>query len=340
MAERDLYAELGVKKDASKEEIKKAYRKLARELHPDRNPNNPKAEERFKRVAYANDVLSDERKRGLYDEFGEMGLRDGFDAEGARAMKNARGRGGAGGFPGMGFDEVFGGARPGRGGGRRSGFGGTLEDLFGGNIDELFGRGGGGFAGRPGVGIPPEQGKVPDQESELAISFEEALAGVEKELTIQEGAERRTIKVRIPAGVSDGGKVRLRGQGARRPGFEAGDLVLVVRVEEHELFRREGEDLHVDLPVTLSEAWKGATIRLPTPAGDLSLKIPPRTQGGGKLRLKGKGAPKREGGHGDLIVHVQLRLPDSTDHAHITKALEALDELYVGDVRARFKAKT
>jgi curved DNA-binding protein len=327
MAERDLYAELGVKKGASKDEIKKAYRKLARELHPDRNPNNPKAEERFKRVAYANDVLSDDRKRGLYDEFGEVGLRDGFDAEAARAMKNARGRG----FSGFGFDEVFGGAPR---GGRRSGFGGTLEDLFGGNIDELFTHvgGAGGFRG----GKTPT-GKIPDQESQITISFEESLSGVEKELQVQDGGERRTIKVRIPAGVSDGGKVRLRGQGARRPGMEPGDLVLQVNVAAHDLFRRDGADLHVDLPVTLSEAWKGATIKLPTAEGEVSLKIPPRTQGGARLRLKGKGAPKREGGHGDLMVHVQLRLPDGTDHAAIAQALESLDALYAGNVRAKLK---
>jgi curved DNA-binding protein len=330
MAERDLYAELGVNKGASKDEIKKAYRKLARELHPDRNPNNPKAEERFKRVAYANDVLSDDRKRSLYDEFGEVGLREGFDAEAARAMKNARGRG----FSGFGFDEVFGGAPR---GGRRSGFGGTLEDLFGGNIDELFTHvgAGGGFRGRGG---PAAGGKVPDQESEITISFEESLSGVERELQVQDGGERRTIKVRIPAGVSDGGKVRLRGQGARRPGMEPGDLVLVVHVAAHDLFRRDEADLHVDLPVTLSEAWKGATIKLPTPEGEVSLKIPPRTQGGAKLRLKAKGAPRREGGHGDLFVHVQLRLPDGTDHAAIAKILESLDELYSGDVRGKFKA--
>jgi len=137
MADRDLYADLGLKKGASKEEIKKAYRKLARELHPDRNPNNPKAEERFKQVAFASDVLSDDRKRALYDEFGEVGLRDGFDVEMARGMRS-RGRPGQGGF---GFEEIFHQGNP-QARGRRSGFGSTLEDLFGGGIDELFGKGG------------------------------------------------------------------------------------------------------------------------------------------------------------------------------------------------------
>lgn len=334
MAERDLYAELGVNKGAGKDEIKKAYRQLVRELHPDRNPNNPKAEERFKRVAYANDILSDEKKRALYDEFGEVGLRDGFDVESARAMKNMRsgGRGGAGGF---GFEDIFAGQGPGRG--KRSGFGGTLEDLFGGNIEELFGRGGaGGFGGRP-TATAPAQGKLPDQESNISVSFEEALTGAEKELTVLEAGQERRIRVRIPAGVSDGGKVRLRGQGLRRPGFDAGDLVLSVQVLPHELFRREGDDLHLELPVMLSEAWKGATIKIPTPMGEVALKVPPRSQGGAKLRLRGKGVAKRGGGHGDLLVHLALRLPDGHDYAAITDALDALDAHYSSDVRAGLK---
>ncbi len=332
MAERDLYAELGLKRGASKDEIKKAYRKLARELHPDRNPNNPKAEDRFKRVAYANDVLSDERKRGLYDEFGEVGLREGFDADAARAVKNMRGAGGRG---GVSFEDLFGG---GGGRGRRQGFGGTLEDLFGGGIEELFGRGMGGFGGRAST-TGPGAGKLPDQESEITISFEEALSGAQKELTIQDGGQPRRIRVRIPAGVSDGGKVRLRGQGARRAGFEAGDLVLTVRVAAHELYRREGDDLHLDLPLTLSEAWNGATIKVPTPLGEVALKVPPRAQGGTKLRLRGKGVARRDGTHGDLFVHLQLRLPDGKDHELIGRALESLDGQYIGDVRAALKSK-
>jgi curved DNA-binding protein len=335
MAERDLYADLGLNRGASKDEIKKAYRKLARELHPDRNPNNPKAEERFKRVAYAHDVLGDPRKRGLYDEFGEIGLREGFDAEAVRAMRNRGGSvGGGGGAPqGFGFEEIFmGGNR-----GRRSGFGGTLEDLFGGNIDELFGRGGrpGGF---PGAGAGAPRGKAPDQESEIAISFEESLAGVEKELSVREGTETRTIRVRIPAGVTDGGKVRLRGQGSRSGGTEPGDLVLTVRVGDHEWFHREGEDLHIDVPVTLLEAWRGASIKVPTPEGEVALKIPARVQGGAKLRLKGKGVAKRDGTRGDLFVHVQIRMPDDDQDAEgVERALVELEQHYREDPRSRLK---
>lgn len=326
MAERDLYAELGLKKGASKDEIKKAYRKLARELHPDRNPNNAKAEERFKRVAYANDVLSDDRKRGLYDEFGEVGLRDGFDADAARAMRGRRGAGVGGGF---GFEEVFaGGPR-----GRRSGFGGTLEDLFGGGIEELFGKSG--FGARATTGIPT---KAPDQESEVEVSFDEALHGTEKELLVTEGGEQRSIRVRIPPGVADGGKVRLRGQGARSGTNMAGDLVLTVRVGEHKWFRREGIDLHLDVPVTLSEAWHGASIKIPTPDGEVALKIPAKTQSGRKLRLKGKGAHKRDGGRGDLFVHIQVRLPDGHDHARIERALAEINDQYLEDVRALWKS--
>jgi curved DNA-binding protein len=334
MAERDLYAELGLKKGATKDEIKKAYRKLARELHPDRNPNNAKAEERFKRVSYANDVLSDDKKRGLYDEFGEVGLREGFDADAARAMRSrARGVGGPGGA-GFNFEEMFAGAQ--RGANRRSGFGGTLEDLFGGGIDELFGRGGGpaaGFGGRATTNA-----KAADQESEVTVSFEEAFAGVERELTISEGAASRSIRVRIPAGVEDGGKVRLRGQGAQAGTSAAGDIVLTVRVGESKLFRRDGQDLHLDVPVTLGEAWSGASVKVPTPDGEVSLKLPARVQSGGKLRLKGKGMPKRGGGRGDLLAHVQIRLPDGHDHARIEKAISDLESQYTSDVRAAFKA--
>jgi curved DNA-binding protein len=329
MADRDLYAELGLKRGASKDEIKKAYRKLARELHPDRNPNNAKAEERFKRVSYANDVLSDDKKRALYEEFGEVGLRDGFDVEGARAMRG-RARGGAGGAQGFGFEEIFAGAQ--QRGQRRSGFGGTLEDLFGGGIDELFGRGGPqGFGGRATTST-----KSADQESELTVSFEEAFSGVERELTISEGSNQRSIRVRIPAGVESGGKVRLRGQGAQAGTAMAGDIVLTVHVGEHKLFRREGQDLHLDVPVTIGEAWNGASVRVPTPDGEVSLKLPARVSGG-KLRLKGKGMPKRGGGRGDLFAHIQLRLPDGHDHARIEKAVSELEAHYTTDVRASLK---
>lgn len=337
MAERDLYADLGLKKGASKEEIKKAYRKLARELHPDRNPNNPKAEERFKKVAFANDVLSDDRKRSLYDEFGEVGLREGFDADAMRAMRQRGARGGATSY---GFEEIFnpGGQGGPRRGGGRAGFGSTLEDLFGGGIDELFGRGG--FTGRgsqPGAGATGATAKAPDHESEIEVTFGDALNGVEKDLTIRDGTREKTIRVRIPAGVTDGGKVRLRGQGAQVPGLEAGDLVLTVRVGEHRLFRREGDDLHLTLPVTVGEAWKGTSIKLPTPYGEVSMKIPPRVQSGSKLRLKGRGVPRRDGTKGDLYVKVSIRLPTSHDHAKVDAAVAELEKLYTDDVRAGLK---
>jgi curved DNA-binding protein len=131
--------------------------------------------------------------------------------------------------------------------------------------------------------------------------------------------------------------VRLRGQGAQVPGLEPGDLVLSVRVQEHPLFRREEDDVHLMLPITIGEAWRGASIKVPTPQGEVSLRIPARVQSGGKLRLKGKGAPKREGGHGDLIVHLQIRLPTGHDHARIDKAVQELEGEYTEDVRAALK---
>lgn len=215
--------------------------------------------------------------------------------------------------------------------GRRNGFGGTLEDLFGGGIDELFGRGG--FNGR----ASPGGQKAPDQESEIRISFDESLKGVEKELTVREEGRERVIRARIPAGVPDGGKLRLRGQGMHIPGVQPGDLVLTVRVAEHPLFRREEFDLHLDLPITVGEAWRGASVKVPTPEGEVSIKIPARVQSGGKLRLKGKGIAKRDGVRGDMFVHIQIRLPAGEDHAAVAAAVEELEKHYVTDVRAALR---
>lgn len=335
MADKDLYALLGVPKGASQADIKKAYRKLARELHPDRNPGNVKAEERFKEVSYAHGVLSDEKKKALYDEFGEMGLKEGFNAEAFRSMGGFAGGGRGGGVP---FEEIFGrapsGGMPGNFneffvGGNGGGVGG-MGDLF----EALRGGGRGGRGGR----ARKRQGE--DVEAGVTISFAEALKGAERELELSSPElGRRTIKVRIPKGIKDGAKVRLRGQGAPGSGGgEAGDLLLRVHVEAHPHFRREGDDLHLDLPIGVHEAWRGASVKVPTPDGDVSLKIPARTQGGATLRLRGKGVEKRDGSRGDLFVVVQLRLPLEGASPESTEAIDTALKSLESDQAERARA--
>lgn len=319
MADRDLYATLGVPKDAAPDVIKKAYRKLAKELHPDRNPGDKKSEERFKDVAFAYDVLSDAKKRGYFDEFGEAGLREGFDADAARQMQAyqraaSSGRGRRGG----GFEDLF------SGGGGGDGPGGFSFDL-----EELL-------SGRAGKrGRRPSKGS--DLESELTVTLGDALRGTEQALTFKmPGTDGpTTVRARIPAGVADGNKVRLRGQGAPGTGGgAAGDIVLTVHVAPHAWFRREGDDLHVELPITLAEAFRGAKVRVPTLEGDVQLRIPARTQGGATLRLRGKGASARGGERGDLYAHVQIRLPEG-ELPDVDAALDALEAGYTGDVREK-----
>ena len=323
MAERDLYAILGVSRGASAAEIKKAYRKLARELHPDRNPGNASAESRFKDVTGAYEVLGDADKRKRYDEFGEVGLKDGFDADAFRQYQAWQQSGG-------GRRSPFGDAGQGEG---ASWF--SVEDLFGGRgLDDLLGGRGGRRGGR-GRGSVAGQ----DLQAEVRIAFTDALRGVERELGIgaTDGGAPRSLKVRIPAGVADGGKVRLRGQGGSgRGGGPAGDLILTVRVDDHPCFWREEQDLHVKLPVTALEAYKGAKVPVPTLDGEVALTIPAGTQGGAKLRLRGKGAPKRGGGAGDLYVHVEVHLPE-VGNDKVASALEALQSEYREDVRGELR---
>ncbi len=327
MADRDLYKLLGVARTASEDELKKAYRKLARDLHPDRNPGNKQAEERFKDVSFAYDILSDPPKRKLYDEFGEVGLREGFNVDNARQYKQWQSGGAGGGGPNWGsqFEDLFRGAG-GRGaaGGQAGGFSFNLEDL-------LNGVGGAG-------GDPFQQGhrgrsrRGADQEVELTVDFVDALKGGERELRLADGhGGSRTIKARFPAGVRDGGKLRLRGQGS--PGAEPGDLILHIRVGTHPVFRREEDDLHIDLPVTPAEAFRGAKVSVPTVSGDVTLKIPAGSQGGAVLRAKGKGAPipGQADKHGDLYVHIQIALPKGDDEA-VGKLLDEVSAP-LGDVR-------
>jgi molecular chaperone DnaJ len=290
----DLYARLGVSRDASAQDIKKAYRRLARELHPDRNPGDASAEERFKSVKEAYEALSDPEKRKLYDQYGDIGLKEGFDPN-----IHVGGPGG-GGARGINFEEIFGRGGPEDFAGGPFG-GGVGGGGFAFNFEDLFGRRGR-AEGRPRKG--------PDLHSEITLDFVDALRGAERTLRFANFPSE--IRVRIPAGAKEGAKVRLRGKGeAGSHGGPAGDLVLTVHVAAHPFFYRddEGDDLHVRLPLTPLEAVQGAKVAVPTLDGPVQLRIPAGSQAGDKLRLRGKGAPTRGGGRSDLIAHLEVRLP-------------------------------
>lgn len=308
----DFYKELGVDRNASPEDIKKAYRKLAAQLHPDKNPGDKKAEARFKAVNRAHQVLSDPAKRKLYDEFGEDGLREGFDAEAARAYRNGFG-GGRVRYrtsPGANVEDLFGGAGVG-------GFG----DLFG----DLFGGGARGARGGAGAGAKM---KGADVASEVTIDFVSAIKGAELRLRVQDGGEE--VTVRIPAGAGDGDKVRIPGHGQPGPfGGPPGDLLLTIRVQPHPFFERSGLDLYLDLPITLGEAYHGAKVRVPTPDGPVTLSVPKQAQSGQVARLKGRGV-KRKNQQGDLFVRFLVRYPTTSD-AEIEKAIDVLSRSVDGN---------
>ncbi|MFO0546914.1 MAG: DnaJ C-terminal domain-containing protein [Polyangiaceae bacterium] len=295
---RDLYDTLGVTKNADEDTIKRAFRKLAAKYHPDKNPGKD-SEQRFKEINNAHEVLSNKEKRALYDEFGEESLRQGFDPERARMMRNF-GRNGRGGS--VSFQDVFGG-----GGGGGADFG----DLFG----DLFGRTRGGGQRAPRRG--------PDAEAEVTIDFASAVRGTTIQLSRGAGDE---VTVRIPPGASDGGKLRVPGEGPRVPNVQPGDLVITVHVAPHPHFKREGDDLHLELPITLIEAYEGGKVRIPTPSGEVALKIHPHTQSGQVTRLRGKGVHRRGKDAGDLYVKFLVQIP-TTDDPKVVKAIEALRDV-------------
>ena len=316
MAERDFYKILGVSRDASPQALKKAYRQLAKELHPDRNPDDKEAEERFKDVSAAYAVVSDAEKRKLYDEFGEMGLRDGFDPEAYQAA--TRGAGGAGGFGGFDFGDMFGGGTPGGGRGGHAEF--NLEDLFG-------GRG----PSRGAYVRAPQRGA--DIQSEVTIEFREAVLGCMRELSLRSAEGERTLKVRVPAGVRNDGKIRLRGQGGLGVyGGPPGDLVMKVKVRKHPYFSMRGKRLHVRVPVTPLEAYAGAKVTVPTPEGSVQLAIPAGSRNGSKLRMRGKGIQNKGKPQGDLIARLEIILPEGHSE-EVEQALETVQEAFEGDPR-------
>jgi molecular chaperone DnaJ len=370
--EKDYYGVLGVAKNATQAEIKKAYRKLAQQHHPDANQGNKDSEERFKEISAAYDVIGDPEKRKQYDEVRDMA------ASGV----------GAGGFPG-GFGDAGG-----PGGVRFEDAGFTdIGDLFGG----LFGGG-----GRRGRAARPARGA--DLETEVTVSFEEAMSGTTVPVKIQgpapcetchgtgaapgtspitcpqcrgagqisvnqgpfqmsqtcprcngsgrvveqvcptcrgTGSQRRTrsFQVKIPAGVQDGARIRLAGRGEPGPaGAQAGDLYVRVHVRPHRFFGRRGSDLTVDLPVTFSEVALGANVQVPTLNGPVTMKVPAGTQSGKTFRLKGKGAP-RKGGHGDLLVTAEVEVPSKVSKKE-RELLQQLDESRAESPRRRLGVDT
>jgi molecular chaperone DnaJ len=368
MAERDYYKILGVDRSASHEEIRNSYRKLARKYHPDINPGNKEAENKFKEISAAYDVLSDPEKRKLYDEFGEAGLAAGFDPEKARSYRQ--------------WQE-----QSARSGGTQEFDVGDLGDLFG-DLGGLFGAG---RRARPG----PIRGE--DIETAMDIDFLDAVRGFQTSLTLQRpvscevchgtgtkpgsapvtcpdcggtgtksvvegplhfrqtcprcmgsgklpgdpctncgGTGRvlrpETIRVNIPPGAEPGKRIRLRGRGeAGVQGGPAGDLYIVPRIRSHPLLTRSGRDLTMELPITVGEAVRGATVEVPTPVGAVKVKIPAGAQSGQRLRIRGKGVPAHgQTPAGDLYLRLMIRVPKEKV-AH--EVIEKIDQAYADDVR-------
>lgn len=324
-ARRNLYEVLGVSRDASQDDIRKAYRKLARQYHPDVNPGDASAEDKFKQISEAYAVLSDAEKRRSYDEFGDVSLEAGFDPEAARRAREA-------------FGARFGGAPGGAGAGPFGGFefetepGGGAEFHFG-DLDDLLGD----LFSRRGTRRGPRPGR--DLEAELELDFLEAAHGGERRLTVARPDARghpvpETITVRIPPGVSDGGRIRIPAKGA--PGAQggpAGDLYARIHIRPHPIFRREGRDVHVDVPVTVREAALGARIEVPTLEGRATVTVPAGSDSGRRLRLRGKGIRDPRGGpSGDLFATLRIRVPRHLDEEG-RRAVESLAKYDPPDLR-------
>jgi molecular chaperone DnaJ len=288
--EKDYYAELGVSKDASAKEIKKAFRSLARQYHPDNNPDDASAEARFKEINEAYDTLSDDETRKEYDHAREMGYFVGGPSGGQQYVR---------------VEDLFG-----------SGFGGggvagdSFQDVFGG-FQDLFGR---------GAARPPRQAKGQDVSGTISLTFHEALTGVTREFAVSD----RSVKVRIPKGVSNGTKVKVAGKGG--PGVNggpAGDLFVTVHVGSHPVFRRKGKkDLSITVPLSYTEAALGAVVTVPTLSGTTRIKVPAGTQSGTTMRVSGKGV-ETASGTGDLHVTLEVAVPKEISDAE-RDALEAL----------------
>jgi len=312
MAKRDYYEVLGIKRGASDDDVRSAYRRLARKYHPDLNPGDRAAEQKFKELSEAYEILADPKKRQAYDQFGFAGVQMGAEA-GAGAAGSGAGPGGqryTWSGQGSPFEdavfEAFGGAGP------------EGASFF----EELVSHLGGAHAGRARGGARGRRRVAAGQDiqSEIALTFDQAVHGVQTSLTLErpsgDGSRRpERLTVRIPLGVRDGQRVRLRGQGG--PGFgggPAGDLYLIIRVQEHPYFRREGQDVYIDLPITVAEAALGTTADVPTVHGRTTVHVPPGTASGTRLRLRGQGVPDATGkGRGDQYCIIRIVPPKRLD---------------------------
>jgi DnaJ-class molecular chaperone len=333
MAKRDYYDILGVPRGAPADEIKKAHRRLVRQYHPDANKNNPQAEEKFKEVQEAYDVLSDSQKRANYDQFGFAGV-------------GAPGGGGRG--PGADPFEAFRRAQQQRGGHRgprewNAGPNVSVEDFDIGDLGDLFeqffgGARGGGAGARPGArpgaarGRPqPAPAQSADVEHAVTITFEQAARGTTLPIQINRDGRLETIDVKIPPGVKEGSRVRLKGKGAHANGAP-GDLYIITHVSPHPYFKRDDMDVHLDVPISLYEALAGTKVTVPTLDGPVTITIPPGTGSHAKLRIRGRGI-ERSGTRGDQLVITKLVVP-----RHLTdderQSLESLAQKHPVDPRA------
>jgi molecular chaperone DnaJ len=362
MTEKDLYAALGVPRTASEAEIKKAYRKLARKHHPDVNPGNREAEERFKAISEAYDVLGDSEKRKLYDEFGMAGVQSGFDPQKARAYREQAqawqsGGGASEGFAGYSnFEDLFGDIFAERGRRERPMPGGDAEyELEIGLLDALRGLSteitiqrpeacptcGGGGADPADATTCPEckgQGRVRVGQGPVAFMRTCPRCGGAGRISLKPcptcaGSGQRVtserLNVHIPAGVDNGSRVRVAGKGsAGTAGAPPGDLFIRIKVRPHPLLERRGHDLYMDLPVTVGEAVLGASIEVPTLDGAVRVKVPASSQASRQLRVRGRGAPHLRGKErGDLYLKLVVHVPE-VDVPGVAEAARALDAMY------------
>jgi molecular chaperone DnaJ len=301
LSKKDYYSLLNVQRSATPDEVKKAYRKLAMQFHPDKNPGDKKAEEKFKEFSEAYEVLSDPKKREMYDQFGHAGTQGGFGGGGPG------GPFGAGGFGG------YGGA-----GGPQSGGQGQdpFQDIFGDVFSEIFGARGHGPGGATG-GARRRPSKGSDLRYTLNISFEDAALGSEKVVNFvrQRGGRDETAKlsVNVPAGVKEDQRLKLANEGDGPAGGAGanGDLYVIIKIQDHPLFKRQDNDITMDLPVSYTDAILGTSVEIPTITGKAVIRIPPGTHSGQTFRLKGKGFPKVGGfGSGDMMVRLIVDTPE------------------------------